>query len=490
MSRRVRRTEKRLIPLVSGNDQERTPTTNQRRASPQSLEEPRGRWAELGLWADGLASEAVSKAEERGGPVLHAGSRPLDWEPSVDVLDSSVEDAFFFGQGGTTFLGVGAACSLETEVPSLRGYHLTGDAHAVRVVGGWGFPAPAGRSRAGIWRDFPPSRWVVPAVALTSQGGGARVALVVPAAPSSNAAALAARYRRLLGVLDARGAPSRSLPRLASSRSLPSEARWLSLAERLVRSISRGDLKKVVLSRSVALRFAGVVPPSAVVERLASLNPGATPFAVKRRGAVFLGATPESLFTAKGGRVEVDCLAASSSRSDDAASDDLLGEQLLGDRKSGTEHRLVVQAAVAALSPMSSTLEAPRSPVLKKLATIQHLYTPLRATLLKGVDAWAVARALWPNPAIAGEPREGAVRWIQSSEELDRGWFSGVVGVVDAYGGEASLAVGIRSGIVRGRDATIYAGVGVVEGSEPRLELEETGWKLAVMRRALGLEGG
>lgn len=460
----------------------------QRSASSLSFAEARGKGEGVRAWVDMTVAEAVSKAQEKGRPVLHVGSRPLEWEPTFEVFDSAVEDAFFFAQGGRALLGIGAARAFVTETPSLEGSVITGDASSLRFVGGWGFPAPPGRRKTGTWRDYPRSRWVVPAVALSSQDGVARMTLAVPTRPSSSASAIASRYLRLLRVLQRR-ALRRALPALVASRSLPSERRWLSLAGRLIGSIAEDRLKKVVLSRSVALTFASPVPLSRVVERLVSLNPGSTVFAVKRNASVFLGATPENLFTARGSAVEVDCLAASSSRSDDAASDDRLGERLLDDPKSGMEHRLVVQAAVRALSRVSSRLEAPGAPVLKKLATIQHLFTPLRADLLDGVDAWDVARALWPNPAIAGEPREGAVRWIQRFEELDRGWFSGVVGVVGPDAHEASLVVGIRSGVIHGREAVIYAGVGIVAGSRPRLELEETGWKLAVMKRALGVEG-
>lgn len=461
----------------------------QRSASSLSLAEPRGKGDGLRGWVDLTVAEAVSKAQEKGRKVLHVRSMPIDWEPSFDVFDSAVEDAFFLALDGRALLGVGAARAFATEIPSLKGSLVTGDAASLRFVGGWGFPAPARRRKSRVWRDFPGSRWVVPAVALSSEGGRANLVLAVPATPSSSASAISSRYLRILRLLDRRGASTRALPHLVASRSLPPERRWLSLAERLIGSIAEDGLKKVVLSRSVALSFAGAVPASRVVERLVSFNPGSTVFAVKRNASVFVGATPENLFTANGGVVDVDCLASSSSRSDDASSDDRLGERLLEDPKSGREHRLVVQAAVRALSPISSRLEAPGSPVLKKLATIQHLYTPLRANLLDGVDVWDVARALWPNPAIAGEPREGAVGWVQRFEELDRGWFSGVVGVVGVDADQASLVVGIRSGVISGKDAVIYAGVGIVAGSKPRLELEETEWKLAVMKRALGVEG-
>ena len=239
------------------------------------------------------------------------------------------------------------------------------------------------------------------------------------------------------------------LPKMVSAKSIPSRKSWVSLAQDAIDSISRDELKKVVLSRAVSLAFHGDVPASAVLGRLISLNPDSTVFAVKRSGSVFLGASPESLVSVKNRDVEVDCLAASTPRSSDWEKDESLGARLLEDSKSSREHQFVVRAAVSALSPISSKVEVPDEPVLKKLTTIQHLYTPVKAKLLDGKDVWDAAQALWPNPAIGGEPKDKAVAWIRRFEKLSRGWYSGVVGILNASLDEASLVVGIRSGVIR-----------------------------------------
>ncbi|HUH99687.1 MAG TPA: isochorismate synthase, partial [Nitrososphaerales archaeon] len=243
-----------------------------------------------------------------------------------------------------------------------------------------------------------------------------------------------------------------------------------------------------VISRGLSLAFREKIKPSRVVRRLISLNPDATVFAIKRRRSVFLGATPESLLSARNGELSVDCIAASSQRSDDAGADEAFGSGLLTDPKSSREHRMVVQAAVSALSPISSRIEVPSAPVLKKLRSIQHLYTPLKATLLHPDDIWVAAQALWPNPAIGGDPRDVATRWISRFENQDRGWYTGVVGVLSANRNDADLVVGIRSGLIRGNAAVVYAGCGIVQGSKPRDELEETRWKLRTMAAALEVE--
>jgi isochorismate synthase len=473
---------------------------SRRIASTLSLEEPRQRSA-LQDWVDRSLAEGLSDARRNGGATLHVASRRVDWPLPMGVFDSHVQDVHFFGGPERAVLGVGVAKAFELGQPGRIGGRArtallalgslpAPDASRVSLIGGWGFPSPHGGKKRGPWSDFAPSRWVIPAFTLTSSGRETNLTMVANVAPNSKEAPMRAKYRALGKRLQPRAANTRteSLPALKSSKSTPTRASWVSVAREAIDSISRGELKKVVLARAVALTFRGKVPSSVVLKRLIAFNPDSTVFAVKRRGSVFLGASPESLLSYRGGEVEVDCLAASSPRSADRETDYMLGTRLLRDPKSTREHQFVVRAAVSALSAISSRMEVPGAPVIKKLTTIQHLYTPVKATLLAGEDVWAAAFALWPNPAIGGEPKEKAVSWIRRSERLDRGWYSGVVGLLNAHLDEADLVVGIRSGVIRRRQAVIYAGAGLVAGSEPREEFEETSWKLRTMSRALGLD--
>jgi isochorismate synthase len=476
------------------------------RSASLSLAEP-GRPSLLQDWVDRAVTDALTQARMRGTPLLHVSGRRFDQELPLCIFDSSVEDVNYLGGRDGAVLGVGTAKVVEPDSSKLvgdgptrsllgEGVVSTVDASKIVVMGGWGFPPPRGVGEAGLWRRFPQSRWVVPALTLTSGGERRQLVLAVHVRPSSEEAPLRARYRALVKALGLReaddqggaGAAEEPLPKLAKARDIPSQKRWVSVAQDAVDSISRDELKKVVLSRAVSLTFRGDVPAAAVLKRLVALNPDSTAFAVKRRGTVFLGASPESLMSVRKGCVEVDCLAASAPRSQDREEDESMGARLLGDSKSMMEHEFVVRAAVSALSPLTSGVEVPVAPVLKRLATIQHLYTPLKAKLLAGEDVWAVARALWPNPAIGGEPRDKAVSWIRRFEKLRRGWYSGVVGVINSTLDEADLVVGIRSGVIRGRQALVYAGAGIVAGSEPQEEFDETTWKLRTMGFALGIE--
>ena len=452
-------------------------------------------------WVSRTLEDGLEQAKSERATILKVSSRKMEWDIAYRVFDSSVEDAVFFGRNQDVSLGVGVAEAFEadprqkdvaskTVFPGLTSLSVPG-ATTLSVMGGWGFPLAKGKREHGAWRRFKTSRWIVPALTLTSHGDEVEVTMAIRIRPDSEARPLLARYLKLSRALapKKRGASSpESLPRLESARSSLSRAKWEAIAKHALDSISKGELNKVVLARCVNLSFRSKVPASAVLERLVSLNPDSTVFAVKRGGSVFLGATPESLVSVRNGQASVDCLAASLPRGSDRAADESLGARLMGDSKSRNEHQFVVQAAVAALSPISSRVEVPGGPVIKKLTKIQHLYTPLKAELHPGKGAWDAALALWPNPAIGGEPREKAVAWIRKFEKLNRGWYSGVVGRLNVSLDEGDLVVGIRSGVIAGRRASIYAGAGIVAGSEPKEEFEETGWKLRTMGESLGLD--
>jgi salicylate biosynthesis isochorismate synthase/menaquinone-specific isochorismate synthase len=196
--------------------------------------------------------------------------------------------------------------------------------------------------------------------------------------------------------------------------------------------------------------------------------------------AAFVGASPELLVRRSGASVSTVALAGSTRRSSDPAVDDHLGEQLLRSDKNRREQRIVAERIVRALRPHSVWVEAAPEPEVIKVANIQHLGTPVIAQLAEPRSAVEIAALLHPTPAVGGEPRELAARTIAELEHMDRGWYAGPVGWTDvAEDGE--FCVGLRSALLRDRDAHLYAGVGIVAGSDPQAELEETEIKLQAL---------
>jgi isochorismate synthase EntC len=126
-------------------------------------------------------------------------------------------------------------------------------------------------------------------------------------------------------------------------------------------------------------------------------------------------------------------------------------------------------------------------PRVQQLANVQHLLTPIRGHVAAGGCVLDVVEHLHPTPAVGGFPKQRALEVIRDCERLDRGWYAGPIGWVDAQG-EGEFVVGIRSALVRGTTATLFAGCGIVADSEPAAEYAESGWKLRPMLGALGLE--
>jgi isochorismate synthase EntC len=152
--------------------------------------------------------------------------------------------------------------------------------------------------------------------------------------------------------------------------------------------------------------------------------------------------------------------------------------------KERIEHELVKRSIREALSESCGSLSGPAVPRLLKLEGIQHLETPLRGRLhahRRGcTNVLNLVAMLHPTPAVGGAPRETALDWLEHFEALDRGWYAGPVGYVDGRG-NGEFRVALRSALLRGRKARLFAGAGIVEGSEPASELAETRLKLRAL---------
>ncbi len=182
----------------------------------------------------------------------------------------------------------------------------------------------------------------------------------------------------------------------------------------------------------------------------------------------------------RGAGAQTVALAGSTRRSADPAVDDHLGEQLRRSEKNRVEHEIVVRRISRALRPHSVWVEAGREPELIKVANIQHLATPIHAQLADPRSAVELAGMLHPTPAVGGEPGADAVEAIAELEGMDRGWYAGPVGWMDAVE-DGEFCVALRSALLRDRTAHLFAGAGIVADSDPEAELAETELKLGAM---------
>jgi salicylate biosynthesis isochorismate synthase/menaquinone-specific isochorismate synthase len=200
--------------------------------------------------------------------------------------------------------------------------------------------------------------------------------------------------------------------------------------------------------------------------------------------AAFIGASPELLVRRAGAVVSTVALAGSARRSADPAVDDHLGERLLHSPKDLDEHRIVVRTIEHSLEPLSIWVAAADEPAVVKVANIQHLGTPVRAQLADPRSVVELAGALHPTSAVGGEPWSAADPLVRALERLDRGWYAGPVGWMDAAE-DGELCVALRCALLQGGTAHCYAGVGVVADSDPEAELAETELKLQAIVPAL-----
>ena len=258
---------------------------------------------------------------------------------------------------------------------------------------------------------------------------------------------------------------------------------WEQQVHDIVQAIQRGAVQKVVLARELHLRAQADFDVDIALRRLAAADRHCTLFALDTGSGCMIGATPERLVRLQGRTVQVDCLAGSTARGDTEHADRRLGEALLHSDKDRREHGLVVRTLREALSSNCLSLQVPDAPRLLRLSEVQHLHTPLQGTLPAGFSILDMVAQLHPTPGVGGVPRPEALDLIREQERLSRGWYAGPIGWIDAHGGE--FVVGIRSALVRGSEAWLYAGCGIVKGSDPRSEYEESCLKLRPMLAAL-----
>lgn len=255
--------------------------------------------------------------------------------------------------------------------------------------------------------------------------------------------------------------------------------------ERALALIAAGDFQKIVLARAKELRAAAPFHPLRVLNGLRERFTDCFAFSFANgRGQSFIGASPERLLRVRQGVLTTEALAGSARRGASASEDAALGSRLLHDEKELREHQLVIASIARRLSPLGVQLAPAGRPELLRLANVQHLHTPLGAELPAGVRLLDVLSRLHPTPAVGGTPREAAVARIRELEGFPRGLYAGALGWIDAQGG-GEFFVGLRSALIDGAQARLYAGSGIVAGSAPAKEFAETELKFRAMEDAL-----
>ena len=348
-------------------------------------------------------------------------------------------------------------------------------------VGGFAFDPEGGSSST--WSSLPAASLVLPQVSVCRRGGRSFLTVNAVVAPGDGVERLGNELSARLAALRV-DAPLPLLDPHPTARPEIRSARppleFEAAVEGATSRIEVSELSKVVLAREVIVTAAAAHDPAAIFGAMREQFPACFCFCCGTPEAAFIGASPELLVRRAGAGVSTVALAGSTRRSSDPAVDDHLGEQLLRSDKNRREQRIVTERIVRALRPHAVWVEAAPEPEIVKVANIQHLATPVIAQLAEPHSAIELAGLLHPTPAVGGEPWPEAAATITQLEGMDRGWYAAPVGWMDtAEDGE--FCVALRSALLRDREAHLFAGVGVVAGSDPEAELAETEVKLQAL---------
>lgn len=341
--------------------------------------------------------------------------------------------------------------------------------------------APEGGSEP-IWSSLPPALAVLPELSVVRSEGRAYLTASALLAPGGGAdEALERLAGRLAALRAAPLTPADPHPSAAVSISgrHPPE-RYEHIVSEAVGRIRAGGVDKVVLARERTVEAPAAIDPAAMVGALRGLFPSCFCFCFGTPEAAFVGASPELLVRRSGPVAATVALAGTTSRSADPAVDDHLGEAMLRSPKVRDEHGIVARRIERSLRPHSVWVHAEGEPFVVKVGNLQHLATPIRAQLAESNSAIELAGLLHPTPAIGGEPREAALELIAELEGIDRGWYTGPVGWMDAAE-DGEFCVGLRSALLRDREAHLFAGCGIVADSEPAAELQESELKFEAL---------
>lgn len=400
---------------------------------------------------------------------LVARTRRIDAD--VDLLDVAGAHGVVFEKGADGLAGRGEA--LRIEIPRLDAEQLAGVQAALAAIDcDDELRRPGSGAVAFATLPFDPdaaAAFVVPEVVVGRAADGSRWVTTVSSATDAPAPDLVAE-----AVAELR--PSRY-----EVAGVQDVGAWTRTVADATERIAAGDFDKVVLAREVRVTADVDLPRLALLHRLRRAFPGCFTFAV----GPLVGASPELLVSRAGETVRAHPMAGTAPRGGDPTTDARLAASLLASAKDRAEHQITIDMVWETLLPFSSYVDSEPEPSIVAVANVQHLATMVEGRLSHPpASVLELVAALHPTPAVAGWPVAPALAYIAAEEGIDRDRYAGPVGWVDAAG-NGTWAVGIRSAIVEGPVAKLYAGVGVVADSDPQAELAETEAKLQAVLSAI-----
>lgn len=264
-----------------------------------------------------------------------------------------------------------------------------------------------------------------------------------------------------------------------------SEVRWRNQVAGAITAIKSDQLEKVVLARDLSAHSTAEIDARQLIKRLEIEYPSTWLFLVDG----LVGATPELLVRLNKSLVTSRVLAGTIRKTGDEDRDLALAASLAKSSKDLEEHEYAVRSVADALAPFCTSTNVPESPFVLHLSNVMHLATDVTGVLndsAKPTDIFTLISELHPSAAVCGTPTEKAKKLIGELEEMNRGRYAGPVGWIDVHG-DGEIAIALRCGQLSNNNKSIriFAGCGIVAGSDPEKEFAESQAKLMPMRTAL-----
>ena len=326
-------------------------------------------------------------------------------------------------------------------------------------------PAPCDE----LFDAFPRLRFMLPEIVLIQTDAGSYLQV------NSLSPVYQGRVRRFLK--QAASAPARTRRTIPHRIEPDSREDWRRAVGEALAAIDAGVVGKVVLSRRQKLVADEPFSSKDLLVNLIDGDARGTVLLYRYADVFFCGCTPELLVRKDGARVSSMCLAGTGPAGADEQERRRLADELMADGKNRAEHDYVVRHVREVFRRVCFDVDVPQTPGIMPLTHVQHLHTPAAAQVLDGVSLWELMGDLHPTPAVSGTPVGEARMLIRRIERYNRGFFAGACGYIDAAG-DGEFSVGLRTGVFDGETGWLYAGCGIVAGSEADAEYDEIGLKL------------
>lgn len=273
-------------------------------------------------------------------------------------------------------------------------------------------------------------------------------------------------------------------PAIFSKKAVTNAAHFKRSVSSALNKIHSNHLTKIVLADALDVSSNTHFDLFKSLNNLRKIHPNCYIFSTSNgKGQNFIGASPERLISIHEQQLITDALAGSAPRGQTPAEDAANANRLINSEKEKHEHSLVIDFITQRLSQIGLVPQV-LPPRLRQLSNIQHLWTPISAIVPVNVHPLKIVAQLHPTPAVAGAARDIACAEIRRYENFERGLYAAPLGWIDSNG-NCEFIVGIRSALIDGDRARLYAGAGIVAGSDPEKEFAEVQLKLQALLKAL-----